>query len=201
MENQTINNLSKEQAMELAFKIGFEGESLRTNCAQETFHAITSVLGYKNPLMFKSLSALEGGSAVTTFGNCGSFSGALAVFGFFFGRTYEQWEKGEPYIKSSILGQKLFKKFKEQYGSVICRDIHKKIFGRTFDLMDEENLGINKEELKEFEKMGAHSTKCPTVVGLASAWAVEILWDMIPKDKDISKIPDLKSALKNIEKP
>ncbi len=200
MDSQTINNLTKEQAIKLAFKIGFEGESNRTNCAQETFHAVMSVLGYKNPLIFKSLSALEGGSAVTTFGNCGAFSGGLVVFGFFFGRTYEQWEEGKSYIKSSILGQKLFKKFKEKYNSIICRDIHKVIYGRTFNLMDEENLGIDKKELEEFEKMGAHSIKCPTVVGLASSWAVEILWDLLPKDKDISKIPELEDALKYLKK-
>ncbi len=194
----TINNLTKEQAINLAFKIGFEGEANRTNCAQETFHAITTVLGYRNPLIFKSLSALEGGSAVTTYGNCGAFSGALIVFGFFFGRTYEQWEEGKSYIKSTILGQKLFKKFISQYNSIICREIHKKIYGRTFNLMDEENLGINKEQLAEFEKMGAHTIKCPTVVGLSAAWAVEILWDLLPKDKDISNIPDINNAVKNL---
>ena len=38
---KTINGLTKEKAMEKAFKIAYEGESSRTSCAQETFHAIT----------------------------------------------------------------------------------------------------------------------------------------------------------------
>jgi len=193
---KTINRLTKKGAIELAFKIGFEGEVTRTNCAQESFHAISSVLGIKNPLIFKSLSALEAGGGITTKGSCGSFSGALAAFSFFFGRTYKQWEKGETYIKASILGQKLFKKFDEEFQTVVCTEIHKKIYGRTFELMDQKNLGINKDVLKEFEDAGAHIIKCPTVVGLSSAWAVEILWDELPGDTDLSGIISMSEALK-----
>jgi len=193
---KTINRLTKKEAMELAFKIGFEGEVTRTNCAQESFHAISSVLGIKNPLIFKSLSALEAGGGITTKGSCGSFSGALAVFGFFFGRTYEQWEKGQTSIKASILGQKLYKKFDEEFQTVVCTEIHKKIYGRTFELMDQKNLGINKDVLKEFEDSGAHTIKCPTVVGLSSAWAVEILWDELPEDTNLAGIISMDEALK-----
>jgi C_GCAxxG_C_C family probable redox protein len=192
-----INNLTKENAIDLAFKIGFEGEAKRFNCAQEVFHAVSSVLGIKNQLIFKCLSALEAGGAITTYGSCGAFSGALVTFGYYFGRTYELWEEDKNSMDASILGQKLYKKFDEKYGTVTCREIHKKIFGRTFELMDKDNLGLNKSELAEFNRMGAHENMCPTVVGLSAAWAVEILWDEIPKDKDISKVNDVKSALKN----
>jgi len=196
---ETINFLTKEEAMELAFKIGYEGEAQRTNCAQEVFHAITSVLGIKNHMLFKSLSALEGGGAVSTFGSCGAFNGALVVFSYFFGRSYEQWQNKESYIKSSILGQKLFKKFKENYGTVTCREIHKVKFGRTFDLMDEKNLGIDKGALKDFEDMGAHENVCPTVVGQSAYWAIDILWEHLPKDIDLSDYPSMKKALQNFE--
>ena len=192
-----INNLTKEEAVELAFKIGFEGEAKRYNCAQEVFHAVSSVLGIKNQLIFKCLSAFEAGGADTTYGSCGAFNGALVVFGYYFGRPYELWEEGRNSIKASILGQKLYKKFDEKYQTITCREIHKKIFGRTFELMDKENLGLNKSELAEFNRMGAHENMCPTVVGLSASWTVEILWDEIPKDKDISEIKDMKTALKD----
>jgi C_GCAxxG_C_C family probable redox protein len=194
-----VNNLIKEEAIDLAFKIGFEGEVKRFNCAQEVFHAVSSVLGIKNHQIFKSLSALEAGGSITTQGSCGAFSGALVVFGYYFGRTYELWEQDKNTMDASILGQKLYKKFDEKYGTVICRGIHKKIFGRTFELMDKENLGINKSELADFNKMGAHENMCPVVVGLSAAWAVEILWDKIPKDKDISQVNDMETALKNFK--
>jgi len=195
----TINGMTKEEALEKAFKIAYEGEANRTNCAQETFHAVTSVLGIKNPQLFKSLSALEAGGAITTAGSCGAFSGGLVAISNFFGRTYEQWEEGKPYIKSSILGQKLYKKFREEYGTVICREIHKKKFGRFFKLMDEENLGIDKEELKAFESMGAHENMCTTVAGLSAMWTVDILWDELPKDVDVSVYPSSAQAKKDFK--
>ena len=54
----TINGLKKSEAIELAFKIGFKGEKEKTSCAQESFHAISTVLDIKNELIFKCLSAL-----------------------------------------------------------------------------------------------------------------------------------------------
>ena len=50
-----------QEAVELAFKLGFESEKNRLSCSQSSFHAITTVLGYKNPQVFKSLVALQGG--------------------------------------------------------------------------------------------------------------------------------------------
>ncbi len=196
---ETINGLTKKEAMEKAFKVAYEGEANRTNCAQEAFHAITSVLGVKNPQLFKSLSALEAGGAITTAGSCGAFSGGLVAIGYFFGRTYEQWQEGKSYIKSSVLGQELYKKFMEEYGTVICNEIHKKKFGRNFKLMDEKNLGIDKDELRDFEAMGAHENMCTTVAGLSAMWTIDILWDKLPKDIDVSEIPDAGQAKKNFK--
>ena len=61
--------------------------------------------------------------------------------------------------------------------------------------MDKENLGINKDELKIFEDMGAHTDKCPSVAGMAAAWAIDILWDFMPNDRNLKIISDLPSCL------
>ena len=196
---ERVNGLTKWEAMEKAFKTAYEGEAHRENCAQETFHAVSSVLGIKNYQMFKSLSPLEAGGAITTAGSCGGFSAGLIAMGYFFGRDYKQWGEGNNYIKASILGQKLYKKFMKQYGTVICREIHKKIYGRNFKLMDEVNLGIDKDEVKIFLEMGAHDNICPTVVGLSAMWTIDIIWNEIPKDVDISESPTEEEALKNFK--
>ena len=185
--DKKVNNHTKKQAMELAFKIGFEGEASKTSCAQATFNAISSVLGVKNPQVFRSLYSLNGGGASSTCGSCGAFSGAMVSFSFFLGRTYEQWEEGKKGSRSALLAHEFYKRFEKKFGTIICREIHKKLFGRTFDF-------YSRSDFEEFEKLGGHTTKCPVVVGLASAWAVEILWDHIPEDPDISKIIDMKDA-------
>jgi len=87
----------------------------------------------------------------------------------------------------------------EEYGTVICNEIHKKKFGRNFKLMDEKNLGIDRDELKDFEAMGAHENMCTTVVGLSAMWTIDILWDKLPKDIDVSEIPTVDQAKKNFK--
>jgi len=189
----TINNYTKPQAMDKAFKTAFEGETNRFCCSQETFHAVSSILGFKNQLLFKFLSAFEGGSAIMTTGNCGAFSAGLAVFSYFFGRSYELWEKKEMDCKSSYLGQELYKRFQDEHGSIICKDILKNIFGRTFDFNKEDELAC-------YEEMGGHAFVCPTICGLSAAWTIDLIWDEIPKDIDLAGIPDRSDALQKLRK-
>jgi hypothetical protein len=65
---------------------------------------------------------------------------------------------------------KLHDKFINEYGSILCKDIQKKIMGRSFNLWDP-------KDYEEFEKAGGHTDKCPDVVGKAAEWTVEILYD------------------------
>jgi len=185
---ETINGLTKEQAMEKAYKIAFEGEGLRQGCSQATWNAVSEVLGIKNDFIFKLTSALEGGGACTAKVACGAWSGAMFVFSYFFGRTYDQWLKSEKNLKSSFLGQKLYKKFVDEWGSAVCSEMHKKIYGRNFDFS-------NKEDFDVFEEMGAHTTGCTVVCARVSAWTIDIIWDEIPKDLDMSMIPGQKDEV------
>jgi len=180
-----VNGMTKEQAMEVAFQAGFEGERERFCCSQECFHGVSKALGIKNSLIFRCLSAFEGGTAITTEGTCGAVAGAMAAFSYFFGRTYDQWEEKNMVCDSSFMGQELIKRFKARHGTIICGDILEKKMGRRFDFSKE-------EELKCYEEMGGHAKVCPTIVGVAAAWTVGILWEKIPGDADMAGIPSLK---------
>jgi hypothetical protein len=68
----------------------------------------------------------------------------------------------------------LYGKFVEEYGSPQCREVHKKLFGRTFNLSDP-------REFKEFEKAGGHVDKCPSVSGNVAQWTAEIILKKIRK--------------------
>lgn len=183
MENKRINGKNLEEAKTFAYKAGWEGENQRMCCSQEAFHGISSALGFKNRLIFQCLSAFEGGSAITTEGTCGAVCGALTAFSYFFGRTCEQWENKEMVCDSSFLGQELIERFKKENGSIICGEILKNKMGRTFDFSKE-------EDLKCYEEMGGHASVCPGIVGSAAEWAVELLWDKIPGDVDLSGVPE-----------
>jgi len=196
---KTINGYTKEEAMELAFKLGFESEKNRLSCSQSSFHAITTVLGCRNPLVFKSLSPFQGGGADSGLNSCGAFCGGLAVFGMLFGRDYSLWEKGKMDLKASLLGEKLLKKFQEAYGSAVCKDIQTHCLG--FATRFVKDGGLDRKAFEKFEAHGGHEIVAPTIVGRAAAWAVEILWDELPKDQDIdlSDIPSRKEAEQALE--
>ena len=195
---ETINGYTKDEAIEMAFKIGFESEKNRLSCSQSSFHAITTVLGYKNPQLFKSIVALQGGGADSGLNSCGAFCGPLVAFGYFFGRDYTLWEKGEMDLTASKLGQKLLKKFQETYGSAVCKDIQTACLGFPTQFLDGDVF--NEEAFNKFEDHGGHELVAPTVVGRAAAWAVDILWDELPKDQDIdlSSIPSFDEAEKRL---
>lgn len=196
---EKINGYTKKEAMARAFQLGFESEKNRLSCSQSSFHAITTVLGYKNPQLFKSIVALQGGGADSGLNSCGAFCGPLVVFGYFFGRDYKMWEQGKMDMTASKLGQKLLKKFQEHYGSAICKDIQTRCLGFPTTFL--EGDVFNKEAFDKFEEHGGHELVAPTVVGRAAAWAVEILWDVLPKDEevDLSGIPTFDEADKRLE--
>jgi hypothetical protein len=56
----------------------------------------------------------------------------------------------------------------DEYGTVICGEIQKKLMGRSFYLFDQEDWDA-------FEKIGGHNSVCPAVVGKATQWATELI--------------------------
>ena len=162
----------------------------RQGCSQATFNSVSETLGFKNELLFKCVHALEGGGAGTSECSCGAFSGSLVAVSYFFGRSYKLWDERKIDMKAILIGQKIYRRFIDKYNSAICKEIQIKKFGRSFNFMDENDLKI-------FEEMGGHERICPTVVGLASTWVIEILWKEITKDKDISKIVSREEAIRN----
>lgn len=193
---KTINGHTRQEAIDLAFKLGFESEKNRLSCSQSSFHAITTVLGFKNPQVFQSLLALQGGGADSGLNSCGAFCGSLVAFGLFFGRDYALWRKGEMDLKASVLGEKLLDKYQEKYGSAVCKDVQTSCLG--FATRFVKNGELDQAAFDNFEAHHGHDTAAPTVVGRAAAWSIDILWDELPGDQDIdlSDIPSKEEAEK-----
>jgi hypothetical protein len=184
---EKINGYTKEEAVERAFKMGFEGEKNRFSCSQSTYNAIADVLGIKNESMFRSMNPLEAGGGGTS-NSCGSFSAACAVIGYFLGRPYDYFmEKKDWGVKATMLAYTLQEKYKAKLSSVKCGDILKSHLGLEMDW-------TKPDMIEKFEEKGGHSKLCPTVVGLAAAWTVDLLWNELHKDPDIEDIPNLEEA-------
>lgn len=164
----------KEALLQKAYELGFRYEKEYKGCCQCALAAIQDTLGIKGELadaVLKASTGLSGGICLTCSGACGALSGGILAIGHKYGRTRENLlQAGEAMFKTQELGRKLYNKFLEAYGSGNCKDVQKKIFGRSFDL-------LNSEDWEAFEKAGAHDDKCPSVVGNAARWTVEILLD------------------------
>jgi len=167
-----IKNLTKKQIMDKAYKLGFEYEKTRYVCAQCVVAALEKIIGIEDDGIFQAAYPLAGGLGSTTEGTCGALSGGAIVLGYLYGRTRDQFDKGISNREATHLAKKLYEKFIEEFGSCRCRDVQIKLFGRSFNLWDD-------EDRKAFEEAGGHTEKCPMVVGKTCAWTASIIWEQI----------------------
>jgi hypothetical protein len=130
------------------------------------------VTGKKEEHLFRASNVFAAGMGLFGDGACGGYSGGLLYLGTYAGRRFEFFDNDKAEKDLSMrLAEKLHTRFIETYGSVICHDIHRDIFGRAFFIRDS-------EEKVAFEEAGAHTKdKCPAVVGTAAQWTAEILME------------------------
>jgi C_GCAxxG_C_C family probable redox protein len=158
---------SKDEILDKVYELAFKYEASYGCCPQCVLRAVGEVLNLKIDEAFKSSHGLAGGTALSGNGTCGALVGGIMAICSVHGRGLEDMGKGR-FLKSYSLAKRLYDKFVQEYGSCICKDVQKKIFGRSFDLWDP-------EDFKKFEEMGGHRDKCPSVTGKVARWATEIL--------------------------
>jgi C_GCAxxG_C_C family probable redox protein len=170
MANILVNQLmnSKEEIIDKVYKLAFKYEAERGSCPQCVYSAIMEVFGFGNPDTVQAVDGLAGGTALSTKGTCGALVGGIMALSTIVGRSYKDFSKGERRRRVFFYAKKLYDKFTNEYYSPICADIHKKLFGRTFDL-------LNPDDYAEFDRLGAHVDKCPEVSGKVAMWTAEIL--------------------------
>ena len=156
--------------IENARALGFEYERTITGCCQCTIAAVQDVLDIRNDAVFKAGSGLTAGGGLSCDGSCGGYTGGVMVMSSIFGRCRQKWDNDQKEKDCAHrMAGALLSRFKRQYGSHICREIHQHIFGRDFDLK-------NAAQRRAFEKSGAHVDRCTSVVGDAAAWAAELIF-------------------------
>jgi C_GCAxxG_C_C family probable redox protein len=158
-----------KQAAEKAYELGKKYEKAYMGCSQCVIAAIQDAFNIRDDAVFKAATGLTGGGGLCGDGSCGAYAGATLALSALSGRPRDDFEdRAGASMINFLLVQRLRQRFIEEYGSVVCRDIQNKIFGRPFYLPD-------MDDLQKFEKAGGHSDKCPEVVGKAAQWAAEII--------------------------
>src|SRR5512136_218672 len=159
---------TREEKIQKAYDLTFKYEAERSSCPQCVLSAVMETLKVGSPEAVQAADALAGGTALSAQGTCGALVGGLMAISSIVGRSYKDFSKGERKRRVFQYSKKLYDKFIDEYGSIICKDVHMKLFGRTFNLLDP-------KEYEEFEKAGAHVDKCPVVSGNVARWAAEII--------------------------
>ncbi len=151
-----------------AYNLGFKYHAARGFCPQCAVAALMDSIGDIDETVFKASQGLSGGTASCGCGTCGALAGGILVIGTRFGRDRASFDQGEQDRKISLVSRDLCDKFFEVYGGLTCAQVQTAIMGRSFNLWDP-------AEKQLFDEMGGHSEKCPSVVGNAAKWTIEIL--------------------------
>ena len=158
-----------ENASEKAYELGKNYEKTYRGCSQCAIAALQDVFDVRDDAIFKAGTGLAGGAAMACDGSCGAYVGAILVLGSLLGRERDNFSDPEGVrFKTHEMVGKLRRKFIDEYGSVVCRNIQTKVMGRYYYIADP-------DEYEKFHNAGAHDIYCPEVVGKASRWAAEII--------------------------
>ena len=159
---------SNQEKSKKAYDLAYKYEAEIGSCPQCVLAAILETLDVGDISTIKAADALAGGAALSSEGTCGALVGGLLAISSIVGRNYDDFKMGNKKRRVFQFSNMLYQRFIEEYGSPLCCDIQKKIFGKSFNLMDP-------KEYNEFEKAGAHIDKCPKVAGNAAKWTSEII--------------------------
>lgn len=120
--------------------------------------------------MVRSAVALAGGGDRATIGSCGAFSGGLMALSARFSPSAE--EPTEEEIGTFNKDRAHFDEFRDwffsEFGSVVCADVQERQLGRSFNLMDD-------EELLAFRDFPQVHEKCAQVYTKAAIRVAKIL--------------------------
>lgn len=159
-----------EEAAQRAFDLGFEYEQVYRGCGQCAMAAVIDTLGLADTAeVFRAATAYAAGVGMMGDGSCGGYLGGVLILGLLKGRDRSDFEdEAGLRFEAYDLAKGLHDRFIAKYGSVSCRDIHMKVYGRPFFLRD-------RDDFMKFEEAGGHADKCPAVVGDAARWTVELV--------------------------
>jgi len=136
-----------ETLLEKAYRLGYDYEKKHGGCARCTVAALQDALPFVpiDLALFRGSTCLDGGATPVAVQNCGAFTGAGMVIGHLCGSARGETFEGDAKLAHELL-HKVYGRFKEHYGTVLCRDVRK----------------------------GAQGD-CPEVVGRAARWVAEVL--------------------------
>ena len=134
---------SKEEIMNKAEELGIDYEKIYKGCAQTTFYAIIDALRWGGleiiteefqEQLYPGICLLTAGCCFTGEGTCGAVVGGTMASGFAYGLTTDLKNPVAGHIAGGQVREILLDYFNSEYGSILCKDVMRKYFGKAWDL-------------------------------------------------------------------
>jgi C_GCAxxG_C_C family probable redox protein len=164
----------KKDVLQEVYHRAFTYEAQRGSCPQCVLAALYETLDIGDESLVQASQGLAGGTALSSKGTCGALAGGVIAISSLVGRTYHDFNEGKKGRLVYKYTKELYDRFVEEYQSILCCDVQKKLFGRSYNLLDQ-------QEYVSFENSGAHLDKCPSVSGNVAQWTAEIILDELFK--------------------
>ncbi|MBQ6671498.1 MAG: C_GCAxxG_C_C family protein [Firmicutes bacterium] len=165
--------MTKEERIQRAVDAAVETHMKFSVCGRSAMYGLKQAFDFiPDEFVTASMSLSGGGGA--GYGSCGAYSSALMVTGLKYNPTIDQQAKDPglfPPAQAKFM--ELRDRFKKEFGTILCPEIHKQLFGRTFDFTDP-------KELEMYMNMEGRCEKCAQTV----ARAVRITCEMLMEDED-----------------
>jgi len=159
-----------KDVIEKAAELAFVYEKTYYGCSQTTLAALIEAFGFGGPDLLRASTCLAGGVALH--GNvCGVLTAGMMMIGYLAGR--DDLQMFDQYQRAIDRGKILYQRFEEKFGTVSCPEIHKLKFGKSFNL-------LNQEERDDLHRRMAETDDgCQAVARDGARMAAELIVDLL----------------------
>ncbi len=169
---------TKGELVSIAEELGKEYEAKYKGCCQATFLAVADALRAggldifpkeMEEKIYSGICLLTAGVCMTGEGTCGAVAGSVMAYGM--ARAVPQHTDDPGAGRDAAIGIRdtLLKRYYDTYGSILCKDVMRKYFGKAWDL-------VSDEMTKEFLSI---TDGC--VIRQTAGWATGIILDEYEK--------------------
>lgn len=137
---------TKEEIIKKAEELGIEYEAKYKGCCESTFLAVVDALRWGGlevipkdveDKLYSGICLLTAGVCMTGEGTCGAVSGSVMASGFAFGIPKETDDVSIANKAGARIRDTLLAKYYQEYGSILCKDVMRKYFGKAWNLTDD----------------------------------------------------------------
>jgi C_GCAxxG_C_C family probable redox protein len=160
--------MTKNEKTELAVENAVRKQIEDDLCARATMYGLRTVFDFI-PESFVKASASFAGGCGSAGGTCGAYCSALLAVGLCFNSTMaEESVNPAEFERTASKFNEFRERFLAEYGTVLCPEIHKKLFGRSYLLTDPAQFAA-------FMALPGHVERCAEVVAAATRIAAEMI--------------------------